>query len=41
MATKNSFSLIFTVLFTETIHKEAINVYKMINNIDIPSIPTL
>ena len=41
MAIKNSFSLTLIVLLTETIHNGVIKVERIINKIDIPSIPTL
>ena len=38
---KNSLNLFLIELLTEIIHSGVINVVKMINNIEIPSIPTL
>ena len=41
IAIKNSFSLKLIELFIEIMHRGVINVVSKINNIDIPSIPTL
>ena len=41
IAIKKSLSLFLTVLFTERIQSGVINVVKTMNNIEIPSIPTL
>ena len=41
MAIKNSFNLDEIELFIEIIDKGVINVVSKINNIEIPSIPTL
>ena len=41
MAIKNSFNLDEIELFIEIIDKGVINVVNKINNIEIPSIPTL
>ena len=41
MAIKNSLSLILIELLTEIMQIGVINVVKIINNIEIPSIPTL
>ena len=40
-AIKNSLNLSLTELFTEIIQRGVINVVKNINNIEIPSTPTL
>ena len=41
IAIKNSLSLLLIELFTEIIQSGVINVVNKINNIDIPSTPTL
>ena len=41
IAIKKSLSLVFTELFTEIIQSGVINVVKITNRIEIPSIPTL
>ena len=41
IAIKNSLSLFFIELLTEMIQSGVIKVVKIINNIEIPSIPTL
>ena len=41
IATIKSLSLYLTVELTETIHNGTIKVVKIINSIEIPSIPTL
>ena len=41
MAIKKSLSLFLIVELTEIIHMGVIKVVKIINNIEIPSIPTL
>jgi hypothetical protein len=41
MAIRKSFNLDLTVLFTDIMHNGVIKVVKMINKIDIPSMPTL
>ena len=41
IATRKSFNLFLTVLFTEITHKGVIKVVNKINKIEIPSIPTL
>ena len=41
IAIKKSLNLTFIVLFTEIIQSGVINVVKIINKIEIPSIPTL
>ena len=41
IAIKKSLNLIFTVLLTEIIQRGVINVVKIMNKIEIPSIPTL
>ena len=41
MAIKNSLNLFLIELFTEIIQSGVIKVVKIMNNIEIPSIPTL
>jgi hypothetical protein len=41
IAIKKSLNLVLTVLLTEIIHSGVIKVVKIINKIEIPSIPTL
>ena len=41
MAIRKSLNLFLIVLLTDIMHKGVINVVKIINKIDIPSIPTL
>lgn len=41
IAIKNSFSLFFTLLIQEIIQIGVINAVKIMNNIEIPSIPSL
>ena len=41
IAIKKSLNLTFIVLFTEIIQRGVINVVRIINKIEIPSIPTL
>ena len=41
IAIRNSLNLFLIELFTDMIHSGVMNVVKMINNIEIPSMPTL
>ena len=41
IATKKSLNLTFMVLFTDKMQRGVIKVVRMINNIEIPSTPTL